>query len=89
MNHQPLKGSNTSPDSLLPKEVAEKYETVGWKFGPLIHYPKVRHLGKPNGRVCLTDMDLAYAAKLVAAKFPYLKEKEPKAEKPGKAEAQK
>jgi hypothetical protein len=71
-----LKGTDKDPNSLLPPATVEKYEVVDWQFGPLIHLPAMAHLGKPNGRICLTDLDPVYAEKLVLAGCQYIKRKE-------------
>lgn len=85
MELNPLKGTGIDPNSLLPKETAEKFEVVDWNFGPLIHYPSMARLGKPNGRVCLTDLDPRYAGRLVDAGFKHLRRKEVKPAKPSEA----
>jgi hypothetical protein len=81
MELKQLKGTDTDPNSLLPEATKKEFEVVDWNFGPLVHQPNLAHLGKPNGRICLTDLDPVYAGKLVDAGFKYLKRREVKATK--------
>lgn len=69
------KNPGTDPNDWLPAEVAQSFEVVDWHFGPLVHFPAMRHLGHPNGRVNLKDITPAYAEQLVKAGFKHLRRK--------------
>lgn len=82
------KETGINPNSYLQPEVAEAYEVVGWDYGFRAAFPKYSRI-LPNGNVNLKTLTKADADKLAKAGFRHLRHREPKAEKPAKAEAQK